>query len=297
MYPRPFHYRRAGSFEEAAAMLSQIGEGGKVLAGGQSLIPLMKLRLASPSHLVDVSFVTGGSYIKEDKDRLRFGALTHHAEIEASPLSRKIPMLHDCAAGIADIQVRNRGTIGGSLAEADPSGDWATALLALSTEVRCVSPEGERTISLADFIKDAYTTALGQNELVREVAVRVPHAGSGGAYLGFKRAAPVYPTASAAVQLRLDGDVCREAAIVLGCMGLTPIRAKSAEDALCGREINDKVMAEVVEATRTAADPQPDMRGSAEYKRTLAGALVKRAVSIAVRRGRGETVEVSHIYA
>jgi carbon-monoxide dehydrogenase medium subunit len=297
MYPGAFHYQRAGSFKEAASMLSELGEGAKVLAGGQSLIPLMKLRFANPSHLIDINFISDASYIKKDKDLLCFGALTRHAEIATAPVARKVPILHDCAAGIADVQVRNRGTIGGSLAEADPSGDWAPVLLTLATEVRCVGPQGERTLALADFIKDAYTTALARDELVSEVAVRLPQTGSGGAYLGVKRAAPVYPTASVAVQLSLQEDICKQAAIVLGCVGLTPIRAKNAEAALCGRPINDKVLSDVNQAARAAVDPQSDMRGSAEYKRTLVGALVKRAVDIALRRARGETVEVSHIYA
>lgn len=278
-------------------MLSQLGDGAKILAGGQSLIPLMKLRFASPSHLVDINFIPGASYIKKDKEQLCFGALTRHAEIETAPAVKKVPILHDCAAGIADVQVRNRGTIGGSLAEADPSGDWTTVLLALSTEVRCVGPKGERTVALADFIKDAYTTALASDELVSEVAVRVPEAGSGGAYLGLKRAAPVYPTASVAVELRLEEDICKQAVIVLGCVGLTAIRSTSAEAALCGHPINDKVLNESIEAARAAVDPQSDMRGSAEYKRTLVGALLKRAINVALRRARGETVEVSHIYA
>ena len=297
MYPRAFHYHRAGSLKEAATMLAQLGEDAKLLAGGQSLIPLMKLRFANPAHLVDMNFISGTSYIKEENGTLRFGALTRHAEIEASAAAGKIPILHDCAAGIADVQVRNRGTIGGSLAEADPSGDWATVLMTLSAEVRCLGTNGERTVSVSDFIKDAYTTALAHDELVSEVAVKVPSKGSGGAYLAFKRSAPVYPTASAAVQLTVDGDVCRDAAIALGCVGLTAIRATDAEVAMRGLSLTEKTIARATEASRAAADPQSDMRGSADYKRTLVGALVKRAIEIAIRRARGEPVEVGHIYA
>ena len=278
-------------------MLAQLGDDAKLLAGGQSLIPLMKLRFANPAHLVDLNFMSGTSYIKRDNGTLRFGALTRHAEIEASAVVAKIPILHDCAAGIADVQVRNRGTIGGSLAEADPSGDWATVLFTLSTEVRCLGANGERTVSLTDFIKDAYTTALAHDELVSEVAVKTPAEGSGGAYLAFKRSAPVYPTASAAVQLTMEDDVCKDVAIALGCVGLTPIRAKEAERALRGKTLTEKTIAGAVDAARTAADPQSDMRGSADYKRALVGALVKRAIEIALRRARGEQVEVSHIYA
>src|SRR5271169_4548142 len=195
MYPRSFRYNRAGSLKEAVTMLSQLGEEARPLAGGQSLIPLMKLRFANPAHLVDLNFIPGTSYIKDEDDALHFGPLTRHAQIEDSAVAAQTPILHDCAAGIADVQVRNRGTIGGSLAEADPSGDWATVLFTLSAEVGCLGSNGERTVALTNFIKDAYTTALAHDELVREVVVRIPPKGSGGAYLAFKRSAPVYPTA------------------------------------------------------------------------------------------------------
>src|SRR5712691_6272791 len=297
MYPRAFHYHRASSLKEAATMLIQLGEEAKLLAGGQSLIPLMKLRFANPQHLVDLNFIPGTSYIKEENGELRFGALTRHAEIENSALAAKLPIIHDCAAGIADVQVRNRGTIGGSIAEADPSGDWATVLLTLQTSVRCVGRKGERTVALNKFIADAFTTVLARDEMVSEIVIKFPPRGSGGAYLAFKRAAPVYPTASAAVQLTMDGDVCKDAAITLGCVGLTAIKAKAAEAALRGQRINDKAITSAMEAARAAAYPQSDMRGSADYKRILVGALVKRAIDTAMCRARGEQVEVSHIYA
>jgi carbon-monoxide dehydrogenase medium subunit len=297
MYPRAFHYHRASSLKEAVTMLSQLGDDAKLLAGGQSLIPLMKLRFANPQHLVDLNFISGTSYIKEEKGALHFGPLTRHAEIENSATVAKIPILHDCAAGIADVQVRNRGTIGGSLAEADPSGDWAVVLATLSTEVRCLGARKTRTVPLTGFIKDAYTTALAPAELVSEIVVKAPPKGSGGAYIAFKRSAPVYPTASAAVQLTMDGDICKDAAIALGCVGLTAIKATEAESTLRGQKITDKTLSAAMEAARAAADPQSDMRGSADYKRTLVGALVKRAIDVATRRARGEQVEVGHIYA
>lgn len=298
MYPRAFRYHRAGSLQEAVTMLSELGEEAKILAGGQSLIPLMKLRFASPRHLVDLNFVPGLSYVEQGQDELRFGPLTRHAEIEHSQEASQIPLLHDCATGIADVQVRNRGTIGGSLAEADPSGDWTTALLTLSTHVRCVGPQGERTVPLPEFTADAYTTVLAHDELVREVVVKVPPKNSGGVYLAVKRCAPVYATASVAVQLTLaDKDTCQEAGIALGAVGLTPIKATAAEAALQGQKITKKTIEAAAEAAMAAADPQPDMRGSAEYKRRLVGILVQRAIDIAVRRCRGERVEVSHYYA
>jgi aerobic carbon-monoxide dehydrogenase medium subunit len=297
MYPRSFHYHRARSLKEAISMLGQIGEDGKFLAGGQSLIPLLKLRFANPGHLVDLNFIPETSFIKEGSGALRFGAMTRHAEIEHSALAKKIPVLHDCAAGIADVQVRNRGTIGGSLAEADPSGDWANALITLDTTVHCLGANGARAVHLQDFIKDAYTTALAHDELVVEVEVKIPPKGSGGAYVAFKRSAPVYPSASAAVQLTLVDDVCKDAAISLGCVGLTAIRATQGEAALRGKTLDDKVIAAASEAARVAGDPQPDMRGSAEYKRQLVVALVKRAIQIAAGRARGEQLEGAHLYA
>jgi carbon-monoxide dehydrogenase medium subunit len=297
MYPRSFHYHRAASLKEAVRMLGQLGGGAKLLAGGQSLIPLLKLRFANPEHLVDLNFIPGTSVIKEEAGALHFGAMARHAEIEHSSLAKKIPVLHDCAAGIADVQVRNRGTIGGSLAEADPSGDWGNALITLDTTVYCLGPKGTRQIALKDFIKDAYTTALAHDELVTEVAVKIPAKGSGGAYLAFKRSAPVYPSASVAVQLTMEGDSCKDAAIALGCVGLGAIRATEAEKALAGQNLNEKSIGAAAEAARAAADPQTDMRGTADYKRQLIAALVKKAIGIAARRARGEQIEGTHLYA
>ena len=297
MYAYPFSYHRAKSLAEASALLRQLGDESRVLAGGQSLIPLMKMRLARPTALVDINFVPGLNDIQSYNGELRFGALARHTDIEMSDAAAAIPILHDCAAGIADVQVRNQGTIGGSLAEADPSGDWSATLLTLETSVQCTGPQGERTIKLEEFIKDAYTTVLGHDELVREIVVKKPPKNSGGAYLAFKRSAPVYATASAAVQLTVDGkDICKDIRIVLGCVGLTAIRAKQAEAELRGKKIDDKTMQRAAEAARSAAEPQEDMRGSADYKRTLVAALVRRALGIAVRRARGERVEAGHEY-
>jgi carbon-monoxide dehydrogenase medium subunit len=258
----------------------------------------MKLRLTSVRHLVDLNFIPGLSYVRETDGVVRFGALTRHAEIEFSAAARKVPILYDCAAGIADVQVRNRGTLGGSLAEADPSGDWAPCLLTLATEVVCLGPPGERAVPLSEFITDAYTTVLGPTELVREIVVHRPPPRSGGAYLALKRAAPVYATASAAVQLTLaDDDTCQDVGIALGAIGLRPIKASEAEAALRGKQITGKALEAAAEAARAACDPPSDKRGSAAYKRALVGVLVRRAAEIAVSRARGETVEAGHIYA
>lgn len=297
MYSSPFSYYRAATLEDASTQLLQLGEEARLLAGGQSLVPLMKMRLARPAALVDINGIPGLDSIERDNGELRFGALVRHSAIENSEIAASIPILHDCAAGIADVQVRNQGTIGGSLAEADPSGDWGTVLLALETSVRCAGSMSERTVPLEEFVKDAYTTVLKPGELVREVIVKIPPKGSGGAYVAFKRSAPVYATVSAAVQLVLDAkNNCKDARIVLGCVGLTAIRATEAEAALRGKQLEQKSIQVAAEAAREAAQPQSDMRGSAEYKRVLAAALVKRAIGIAARRARGEKAEAGHEY-
>lgn len=297
MYPHSFRYHRASSLEDAASRLLELGEDAKALAGGQSLIPLMKLRLSKPTALVDLNFIPGISQIEKRGDFLHFGALARHAQIEASEIAAQVPILHDCAAGIADVQVRSRGTIGGSLAEADPSGDWGPVLLTLATDVHCTGPQKARSIPLADFFLDAFTTRLEPGELVREVVVKLPAKHSGGAYVAFKRCAPVYASASVAVQLTMvDPETCKDAQVVLGCVGLLPVRATQAESELRGQKIAPRTIQAAAEAAMAAADPQSDRRGSAEYKRVLVGSLVKRAIKIAARRARGEHVEVSHEY-
>ncbi len=297
MYPASFRYHRAGSLSEASTMLAELGEEAKPLAGGQSLIPLMKLRLATPADLVDLNFVPDLDSIARDGGSIRFGPLVRHARIAAWAGSQGIPILQDCAAGIADPQVRSRGTIAGSVAEADPSGDWTPVLMALSAQVSCLGPKGEeRTLAIDEFVQDAYTTALGPAELVSQVIVPDPPEGSGGAYLAFKRSAQVYATASVAAQLETRDGLCVRARIVLGSAGMTAVAASQADQALAGRPIDDKALDDAAEAAQAAAQPISDVRGSAEYKRTLLGSLVKRAVERAARRSRGEEVQGGHEY-
>ena len=297
MIPHAFDYHRASSLEEASRLLGELGEDAKVLAGGQSLIPLMKLRLARPSALVDLNHIPRTSYIESQNGSLRIGAMTRHAALEESSAAAEIPILHDCAAGIADAQVRNMGTIGGSLAEADPHGDWAPVLIALGAEVECIGPGGARMLPVAQFIKDAFTTALGSTDLVKEVRVPAAKERSAGAFTAFKRCAPVYPTASVAVQVRmLDEDFCEDASVVLGCVGLKPIVVSEAAAALRGQAITPHAIERAAEAAMTAAEPQPDLRGSADYKRLLVRVLTRRALLAALARARGEYVEVSHEY-
>jgi len=297
MYPAPFRYHRVATLEEAASVLAEAGPEARPLAGGQSLIPLMKLRLARPTLLVDLNSIPGLSNIEPVDGVVRIGALARHAQIADSALSETIPILHDCAAGIADVQVRNCGTIGGSLAEADPSGDWAPALLALSTEVQIQGAKAKRALPLSEFFKDAYTNALEIGELVSQIVVKLPPKNSGGAYVAFKRCASVYASASAAVQLTMaDRGTCEHAQIYLGCVGLMPVHARAAERELRGHEITEQRIAAAAEAAMDAAEPQSDMRGSAAYKKVLVKSLVKHAIEAALRRSRREQVKVSHEY-
>jgi carbon-monoxide dehydrogenase medium subunit len=297
MYPRAFAYHRANTYSEAISLWSELGEEAKFLAGGQSLIPLMKLRLATPAHLVDLNFIPDTSFIRSN-GTLYMGAMTRHSEIAASAYLANIPILHDCAAGIADPQVRHMGTIGGSIAEADPTGDWAPVLKVTDASVQTLGPGGERRIDIGEFIVDAYTTALQPAELITEVSVPIPGPRSGGAYMALKRCAPVYASASVAVQLVLnEDDTCHEARICLGVLGLTATRVSAAENLLYGQAIDERQIEGVREAVMDIAEPVSDMRGSAEYKRQAAGTLAARTLRAALQRARGKHVEVTHLYA
>jgi carbon-monoxide dehydrogenase medium subunit len=298
MYPNSFQYYRPTSISEAVSLLGELGGEARFIAGGQSLIPLMKLRLARPTALVDINFIPGLDRIEMNDGGTWFGAMARHADIAESRAAARIPVLHDCAAGIADVQVRNRGTIGGSVAEADPSSDWMAVLLALGADVRTVGETGERVIPIESFVVDAFTTDLRPGEMVREISVKMPPKRSGGAYIASKRSAPVYATAGVAVQLSLgDRDTCAEARIVAVSVGLTAVRLVEAEKALRGRRIDDRTVKTAAEAAMAGVDPPSDQRGSAEYKRTLVGALTRRAIAASLARARGETVEVTHDYA
>ncbi len=298
MYPASFDYYRATSVTEAVSLLDE-GDGDvQLLAGGQSLIPLLKLRMSKPSALVDINFIPGLSYISDENGTLRFGAKTRHNDAAHSDkVAGALPMLVDCAGGIADDQIRNMGTIGGSIAEADPSGDWAATLLTLDTKLKCMGPDGERTIDLEDFYEDAFTTALGPAEMITEVIVDLPPENTGGTFVAYKRSPQVYASASVAARLTMEDGQCREAGVSLGCVGLTTIQATEAEDELRGSSVTDSVIETAADAARDAADPQPDERGSVEYKKDLVHSLTKKALNIALKRSRGESPEVSHIYA
>jgi carbon-monoxide dehydrogenase medium subunit len=293
MHPAEFEYFAPQTVGEVLALLSRYGEDAKILAGGQSLIPMMKLRITSPRYLIDINRIDALSGLRLDGDRLVCGALCRHAEIAASPIVRaNLPIMTDAATHTADVQVRNRGTVGGSLAHADPAGDWPAALLAVDAEVTVTGPSGSRTIRLDEFIVDSYTTRMGADEMLTEVSVRVPQRPAGGAYMKFERRAGDFAVASIGVQLQLDpGGSLRRVAVSVGALGPMPIRARRPEEALGGRLPTPALVKEAGELLREDVQPFEDTRGSVEYKRQLAAVLFRRAFAAAMERARGRDVE------
>lgn len=296
MYPAPFHYHRAGTVEEAVQLMSSLGEGVRALAGGQSLLPILKLRFDEPTDLVDIGRISGLDGIEEDGKIARVGALATHRRIGTSALAQTVPIIHDCANGIADQQVRTRGTIGGSVASGDPSCDWPALLHTLDAEIECQGPDGSRTVAVEEFAVDLYQTALEAGEIVTGIRFALPGAGSGGAYCAFKRSAPAYPTISVGVQLTMSGDEVQTARVALGSAGPKPLRIREAEGELAGGPLSEQRVARAADAAAQVSEPYPDQRGSEAFKRSLVAALLRRAAGIAGRRAAGETVRTSHEY-
>lgn len=296
MYPAPFKYHRAESLDQAIALLGDIGDGARVLAGGQSLLPVLKLRFDEPTDLVDIGRLSDLSDIELGGDSVSIGALATHRRIGASDVAKAIPIVADCANGIADNQVRSRGTIGGSVASGDPSCDWPVLLHTLDAEVQCQGGGGKQVRDINGFGVDLYETVLEPGELITGIRFAVPGEGSGGAYCAFKRCAPAYPTVSVGVQLTMSGGDVKTARIALGSCAPTPVRARDAEKELEGGPLSAERVKRAADAAVEASDPFPDQRGSAAFKRQLIATLVRRATGIAERRAKGETVKNSHEY-
>jgi carbon-monoxide dehydrogenase medium subunit len=295
MYPAPFEYARAESLQHALELMAEHGEDARPLAGGMSLLPLLKLRLARPAWLVDIGRLDELGGIADDGGALRLGALARHAEVAASALVReRYPLVRDAISVVGDVQVRNQGTVGGSLAHADPAGNWGSVSLALNARMLCQRSGGERWVDASNFFVDAYTTALAPDELLTRVELPdAAHAGSG-AYVALRRRVGDFALASAAVQVSLDdGGVCGSVGIGLGAVGLTPIKAVRAEAALIGAKLTTDAVDTAAELVYEAADPLDDPHGPALYRRSAVRALFRRALAIAVRRHNGEIVESS----
>jgi len=286
MFPASFGYVAAHSVEEALQLLTRQGEDAKLLAGGHSLIPAMKLRLASPGTLIDLGTIPGLRGVRIDGDTLAIGALTVHADVAASDLVRqRLPGLAEAASVIGDVQVRNRGTIGGSVAHADPAADFPVILTALNASFVLQSMSGTRTVAADDFFTDFYTTAMTAHEVLTEIRVPLPPAGSGTAYVKLPHPASGYVVVSAGVLVtRRASGSCASARVALGGLGSGPIRAQGTETGLQGKSLTPEVIAAAAAKAAENADPTEDTYASAEYKRHVATVYARRAIEAAVER-------------
>jgi carbon-monoxide dehydrogenase medium subunit len=288
MLPARFDYLAPTSIDETLAILAERGEDAKVLAGGQSLIPLMKLRLARPAVLVDLARVPGLDGMREEGGWLRVGAMTRNAALADSDLLRgRYPAMATAAPLISDPVIRNLGTIGGSLAHADPAGDWGSVMLALGAEVVARSTAGERSIPVRDLFTGTFETVLEPAELITEVRVPQPGGASGGTYLKLERKVGDYATVAAAVQLEMANGSIGRAGIALTAVASQNLRAAAAEDLLAGASPSDEAFDEAARLAAEAADPYDDVRGSAEYKREVARVFVRRGLARALDIARG----------
>jgi carbon-monoxide dehydrogenase medium subunit len=287
VYPATFEYFAPTSLDEALSILQRFGDEAKVLAGGQSLIPVMKLRIASPGALVDINRIEGLDRLEEENGHLVIGALVRHRTCERSELLRgRYGVLGAAAPLISDPIVRNRGTVCGSLAHADPQGDWGSALLALGAELVIRGTDGDRTVPLDDFLLGPFMTTLGPAEVIAEVRVPDPGARAGGTYLKLERKVGDFATAAVAAHVSLDGDTVARAGIALTAVGARNIRAVEAEGALVGGEPTEDAIREAARLAAEAADPVSDQRGSADYKRNVVRIFTERGLRTAVEAAR-----------
>ncbi|HLC40074.1 MAG TPA: xanthine dehydrogenase family protein subunit M [Methylomirabilota bacterium] len=286
MIPATFEYHAPTSIQEATSLLTGLGEDAKILSGGQSLIPLMKLRLAAPTHLIDINRISGLSYLEEADGFLRIGALSRESDLEESELIRtKYPILYDTSKVIADPLVRNLATVCGNLAHGDPANDHPATMLALDAEVVAVGNAGSRRIGVAAFFTGPFTTALKQGEILTEIRIPVPPPRSGGAYLKLERKVGDFATAAVAAQISLSAaGVCERVGIGLTNVGSTPIKAKKAEAFLQGKRPDEAAIKQAAQLAAQESRPSDDLRGPAEYKRDLVRVLTTRALKKAVER-------------
>jgi aerobic carbon-monoxide dehydrogenase medium subunit len=285
MIPAQFDYFRANTLDEALSLLAQ-NEDAKILAGGHSLIPAMKLRLAQPSLLVDISRIQDLSYIREADGQIRIGAMTTHYQIESSDLLKSIcPLLPDCASHIGDMQVRNKGTIGGSVAHADPAGDWPAAIIALNAELVAASKTGERTIKADDFFVDMLTTALEPGEILREIRIPKTNERAGHAYVKFPHPASGFAVVGVAANLSFNGgSECKSASIGITGVSLKAYRAAGVESALSGVTVNEETIRSAANHATDGIDVNGDLFASDEYRKHLATVYVRRAIAAATER-------------
>jgi len=284
MIPAQFDYARANTLDEALTLLAQ-NEDAKILAGGHSLIPAMKFRLTQPPLLVDIGRIKDLAYIREEDGQIRIGAATTHYQIESSDLLKSIcPLLPDCASHIGDVQVRNKGTIGGSVAHADPAGDWPAAIVALNAEMIVVSKNGERAIKADDFFVDLLTTALEPAEILREIRINKTNGRTGQAYVKMHHPASGFAVVGVAANLTLDANgICERAGIGITGISSKAYRPSAVESLLSGAMLNEQMINGVAAHASDGVDINGDLFASADYRRHLAAVYTKRAIQAAVK--------------
>jgi aerobic carbon-monoxide dehydrogenase medium subunit len=284
--PAPFRYHAPSSLGEALALLHDLrDDDAKVLAGGQSLMPILNMRLSRANHLVDINGVRELDYVRDESDRLVMGALTRHRTLERSAdVARRIPLITETMPQIGDRQIRFRGTLGGSLAHADPAAELPTVAVALDAEITIANQAGTRTETAADFFQSFFTTLLEPDELLTEVRFPAPAAGSGYAFLELTRQLGAYPIVSAAAVVSIESGQITDARLALGGVSDTPIRARRAEAMLHGQKPSVEAFTEAGRLAADATDPGADIHGSADYRREMAGVYARRALQTAADR-------------
>ena len=292
MIPASFDYHAPATLDEALALLGKLGDSAKILAGGQSLIPAMRFRLASPEILVDINRIADLSYLEERGDHLAIGAMCREHTLEASPVvATSYPLLFDTAQVIADPLVRNKATVGGNLAHADPANDHPATMLAYNAQIVARSASGTRTIAIDDFFVGLFETSLKPGEILTEVRVPKPGAHAGGAYQKIERKVGDYAVAAVAVQLTVSGTTISHLRIGLTNVSPIPMRAKAAEAALIGKPLTDDVLEAAAKAAAAECEPSADLRGQVDYKRDMVRVLTKRVVRRAFERASFHTAQ------
>jgi aerobic carbon-monoxide dehydrogenase medium subunit len=289
MYPAAFEYHAPTSVRDALGLLGSLKDDAKVLAGGHSLVPMMKLRLAQPKHVIDLRKVPGLAGIEEDGGRLVVGAMTTHWQVESSAVVKgRCPVLAETAAVIGDPQVRNLGTVGGALAHADPAADYPATILALGAELVCEGPKGRRTVKADDWFQGLMATALREDELLVEIRVPAWPAGTGGAYMKFPHPASRFAVVGVAAVVTLDkAGKCSKAGVGVTGAGTQAVRARGVEAGLTGKALDAAAIEAAAQKAADGVDVQADLQGSVEYKSHLCRVFARRAITEAVKRARG----------
>jgi carbon-monoxide dehydrogenase medium subunit len=288
MYPASFEYHAPSTVQEALGLLGKFKDDAKLLAGGHSLVPMMKLRLAQPRHVIDLRKVPGLAGIRQDGNAIAIGAMTTHWQVESSALLKeKCPIVAETAAVIGDPQVRNKGTIGGSLAHADPAADMPATAIALNFEFVCEGSKGRRTVKADDWFKGLMQTALGEDEVLVEIRVPVPAAGTGGCYMKFPHPASRFAVVGVAAVVTLDGrGTCTRASVGVTGAGTRAVRAKGVEAGVTGKALDAATIEAAAAKAAEGVDVQADLQGSVEYKSHLCRVFARRALEAAAKRAR-----------